>query len=214
MPPVAITPPPPTPAGLGPASFLPVPLPHPSVLSSSSSSCCCCCKVDGKASEGFTNHTPPLCFVACPSLFCCVLCVVVAWWAWLVVVLVATPRLFRCHQCLCFQSFTTHPPRFTTQSQSLSSSCPCAHSFCHSHTHTHSQATPPRHTHTRVVAGALWCLVCVCDSGVDSTSTASEWTKWPHTPQHPRCHHHIHHQQQHQQEEEWCGVGHKEWVDV
>ena len=78
----------------------------------------------------------------------------------MVVVLVATPRLFRCHQCLCFQSFTTHPPRFTTQSQSLSSSCPCAHSFCHSH--THSQATPPRHSHTRVVAGALWCLVCVC----------------------------------------------------
>ena len=74
VPPVAITPPPPTPAGLGPASFLPVPLPHPSVLSSSSSSCCCC-KVDGKASEGFTNHTPPLCFVACPSLFCCVCCV-------------------------------------------------------------------------------------------------------------------------------------------
>ena len=78
----------------------------------------------------------------------------------MVVVLVVTPRLFRCHQCLCFQSFTTHPPRFTTQSQSLSSSCPCAHSFCHSL--THSQATPPRHSHTRVVAGALWCLVCVC----------------------------------------------------
>ena len=75
VPPVAITPPPPTPAGLGPASFLPVPRTHPSVLSSSSSSCCCCCKVDGKASEGFTNHTPPLCFVACPSLFCCVCCV-------------------------------------------------------------------------------------------------------------------------------------------
>ena len=76
VPPVAITPPPPTPAGLGPASFLPVPRTHPSVLSSSSSSSsCCCCKVDGKASEGFTNHTPPLCFVACPSLFCCVCCV-------------------------------------------------------------------------------------------------------------------------------------------
>ena len=164
VPPVAITPPPPTPAGLGPASFLPVPLPHPSVLSSSSSSSCCCCKVDGKASEGFTNHTPPLCFVACPSLFCCVcvVCCVVAWWAWLVVVLVATPRLFRCHQCLCFQSFTTHPPRFTTQSQSLSSSCPCAHSFCHSL--THSQATPPRHTHTHawwLVHFGAWC-VCVC----------------------------------------------------
>ena len=74
----------------------------------------------------------------------------------MVVVLVATPRLFRCHQCLCFQSFTTHPPRFTTQSQSLSSSCPCAHSFCHSLTHT---AKP--HTHTRgdvhVVVAVLWC---------------------------------------------------------
>ena len=80
VPPVAITPPPPTPAGLGPASFLPVPRTHPSVLSSSSSSsCCCCCKVDGKASEGFTNHTPPLCFVACPSLFCCVCCVCRVW---------------------------------------------------------------------------------------------------------------------------------------
>ena len=66
----------------------------------------------------------------------------------------------------------------------------------------HTQPPPPRAHHP----------VCVCESGVDSTSTASEWTKWPHTPQHPRCHHHIHHQQQ--QEEEWCGVGHKEWVDV
>ena len=66
----------------------------------------------------------------------------------------------------------------------------------------HTQPPPPRAHHP---------VVCVCESGVDSTSTASEWTKWPHTPQHPRCHHHIHHQQQ---EEEWCGVGHKEWVDV
>ena len=180
VPPVAITPPPPTPAGLGPASFLPVPRTHPSVLSSSSS--CCCCKVDGKASEGFTNHTPPLCFVACPSLFCCVCCVlcVVAWWAWLVV-LVATPRLFRCHQCLCFQSFTTHPPRFTTQSQSLSSSCPCAHSFCHSL--THSQATPPRHTHTHA-----WWLVhfgawCVCAHGV---GCGRAWLA-THTSTHSLC---------------------------
>ena len=58
--------------------------------------------------------------------------------------------------------------------------------------------------------------VCVSGRGVDSTSTASGWTKWPHTPQHPRCHHHIHHHihhQQQQQEKEWCGVGHKEWVD-
>ena len=69
----------------------------------------------------------------------------------------------------------------------------------------HTQPPPPRAHHP----------VCVCESGVDSTSTASEWTKWPHTPQHPRCHHHIHHHhQQQQQEEEWCGVGHKEWVDV
>ena len=184
VPPVAITPPPPTPAGLGPASFLPVPRTHPSVLSSSSSSSCsCCCKVDGKASEGFTNHTPPLCFVACPSLFCCVcvVCCVVAWWAWLVVVLVATPRLFRCHQCLCFQSFTTHPPRFTTQSQSLSSSCPCAHSFCHSL--THSQATPPRHTHTR----GSWCTlvpgVCVCAHGV---GCGRAWLA-THTSTHSLC---------------------------
>ena len=70
----------------------------------------------------------------------------------------------------------------------------------------HTQPPPPRAHHP--------VCVCVCESGVDSTSTASEWTKWPHTPQHPRCHHHIHHQQQQQQEEEWCGVGHKEWVDV
>ena len=70
----------------------------------------------------------------------------------------------------------------------------------------HTQPPPPRAHHP----------VCVCVSGrgVDSTSTASGWTKWPHTPQHPRCHHHIHHHhQQQQQEEEWCGVGHKEWVD-
>lgn len=78
------------------------------------------------------------------------------------------------------------------------------HSGGGSHT-THTQPPPPRAHHP----------VCVCVSGrgVDSTSTASGWTKWPHTPQHPRCHHHIHHQQQQQQEEEWCGVGHKEWVD-
>ena len=69
----------------------------------------------------------------------------------------------------------------------------------------------PHHTHSHHHHVPI--TPCVCESGVDSTSTASEWTKWPHTPQHPRCHHHIHHQQQ-QQEEEWCGVGHKEWVDV
>ena len=69
-------------------------------------------------------------------------------------------------------------------------------------------------THTATTTTCPSPRVCVCESGVDSTSTASEWTKWPHTPQHPRCHHHIHHHQQQQQEEEWCGVGHKEWVDV
>ena len=69
-------------------------------------------------------------------------------------------------------------------------------------------------THTATTTTCPSPRVCVCESGVDSTSTASEWTKWPHTPQHPRCHHHIHQQQQQQQEEEWCGVGHKEWVDV
>ena len=69
-------------------------------------------------------------------------------------------------------------------------------------------------THTATTTTCPSPRVCVCESGVDSTSTASEWTKWPHTPQHPRCHHHIHHHHQQQQEEEWCGVGHKEWVDV
>lgn len=73
----------------------------------------------------------------------------------------------------------------------------------------------PHHTHSHHHHVPITPCVCVCESGVDSTSTASEWTKWPHTPQHPRCHHHIHHHhQQQQQEEEWCGVGHKEWVDV
>ena len=74
----------------------------------------------------------------------------------------------------------------------------------------------PHHTHSHHHHVPITPCVCVCgcDSGVDSTSTASEWTKWPHTPQHPRCHHHHQHQQQQQQEEEWCGVGHKEWVDV
>ena len=99
------------------------------------------------------------------------------------------------------------------------------------HTHTHTADRAGQRTqwwwlvgkahsgggsHTTHTATTTTCpspRVCVCESGVDSTSTASEWTKWPHTPQHPRCHHHIHHHQQ-QQEEEWCGVGHKEWVDV
>lgn len=73
----------------------------------------------------------------------------------------------------------------------------------------HTQPPPPRAHHP--------VCVCVCvDGGVDSTSTASEWTKWPHTPQHPRCHHHIHHHQHQQQQQEdwWSGVGQKEWVVV
>ena len=104
--------------------------------------------------------------------------------------------------------------------------------WCH-HSHTYSHSGQGGAAHTVVVVGgkgAQWwwqphhthshhyhvpITPCVCESGVDSTSTASEWTKWPHTPQHPRCHHHIHHHHhQQQQEEEWCGVGHKEWVDV
>ena len=100
----------------------------------------------------------------------------------MVVVLVATPRLFRCHQCLCFQSFTTHPPRFTTQSQSLSSSCPCAHSFCHSL--THSQATPPRHSHTHTRGG--WCTlvpgVCVCVPTVLAVAAPGSPLTRPPTP--------------------------------
>ena len=72
-----------------------------------------------------------------------------------------------------------------------------AHSGGGSHTtHSHHHHVP----HTP----------CVCVMGVDSTSTASECTKWSHCPQHPRCHHQ--HQQQQQEEEELVGgVGQKEW---
>ena len=132
-------------------------------------------------------HTPPLCFVACPALFWCqsvsqlVVSVVVCLWPWVVVVLPPTPRLCWCHQCLCFVCFTTHPPRFTTQSQSLWSwSCPCPHSFSHSHTHTgmaHHHAT-----HTRVVAGALWCLVCVCVPTVLAVAAPGSPLTRPPTP--------------------------------
>ena len=96
---------------------------------------------------------------------------------------------------------------------------------------------PPTHTHTADRAGQRtqwWWLVgmahsgggshtthshhhhvphtpCVCVMGVDSTSTASECTKWSHCPQHPRCHH-QHQQQQEEEEEELVGgVGQKEW---
>lgn len=106
----------------------------------------------------------------------------------------------------------------------------------HSHTRTHSGQGgaadtvvvvggngaqwwwQPHHTHSHHHHVPTTPCVCVCvcvDGGVDSTSTASEWTKWPHTPQHPRCHHHIHHHQQQQQQEDWwSGVGQKEWVVV
>ena len=179
---MAITPPP-TPAGLGPASFLPVPRTHPSVLSSSSSSSCSCCKVDGKASEGFTNHTPPLCFVACPSLFCCVCCVVWWlgghgwWWCWL-------PR----HACLGATSACAFSPSPPTHHASPPSPSPClllvhvpTPFATHSHTaKPHHHAT---HTHTRVVAGALWCLVCVCAHGV---GCGRAWLA-THTSTHSLC---------------------------
>ena len=71
-----------------------------------------------------------------------------------------------------------------------------AHSGGGSHTtHSHHHHVP----HTP----------CVCVMGVDSTSTASECTKWSHCPQHPRCHHQ--HQQQEEEEELVGGVGQKEW---
>ena len=96
--------------------------------------------------------------------------------------LVATPRLFRCHQCLCFQSFTTHPPRFTTQSQSLSSSCPCAHSFCHSHSHTAKPHHHATHSHTR----GGWCTlvpgVCVCVPTVLAVAAPGSPLTRPPTP--------------------------------
>ena len=180
VPPVAITPPPPTPAGLGPASFLPVPRTHPSVLSSSSSSSsCCCCKVDGKASEGFTNHTPPLCFVACPSLFCCV-CVVWWlgghgwWWCWL-------PR----HACLGATSACAFSPSPPTHHASPPSPSPCL-LLVHVPTPfaTHSHTAKPHHhaTHTRVVAGALWCLVCVCVPTVLAVAAPGSPLTRPPTP--------------------------------
>ena len=49
-------------------------------------------------------------------------------------------------------------------------------------THTHSQATPPRHTHTRVVAGALWCLVCVCVPTVLAVAAPGSPLTRPPTP--------------------------------
>lgn len=74
-----------------------------------------------------------------------------------------------------------------------------AHSGGGSHTtHSHHHHVP----HTP----------CVCVMGVDSTSTASECTKWSHCPQHPRCHHQHQQQQQQEEEEELVGgVGQKEW---
>lgn len=73
-----------------------------------------------------------------------------------------------------------------------------AHSGGGSHTtHSHHHHVP----HTP----------CVCVMGVDSTSTASECTKWSHCPQHPRCHHQHQQQQQEEEEELVGGVGQKEW---
>ena len=183
VPPVAITPPPPTPAGLGPASFLPVPRTHPSVLSSSSSSsCCCCCKVDGKASEGFTNHTPPLCFVACPSLFCCVVCVVWWlgghgwWWCWL-------PR----HACLGATSACAFSPSPPTHHASPPSPSPCL-LLVHVPTPfaTHSHTAKPHHhaTHTHTRGG--WCTlvpgVCVCVPTVLAVAAPGSPLTRPPTP--------------------------------
>ena len=78
----------------------------------------------------------------------------------------------------------------------------CAQSH---HQHTHTQRTGRGSAHsgggwwewrTVVVAATphtattTTCLTRpVCVMGVDSTSTASECTKWSHCPQHPRCHH-------------------------
>lgn len=54
-----------------------------------------------------------------------------------------------------------HPPRLWCQwCQSLWCWCPCPHPFSHSHTQAWHTTTP--HTHTRLVAGPLWSLVCVC----------------------------------------------------
>ena len=56
-----------------------------------------------------------------------------------------------------------HPPRLWCQwCQSLWCWCPCPHPFSHSHTHTQAWHTTTPHTHTRLVAGPLWSLVCVC----------------------------------------------------
>ena len=57
-----------------------------------------------------------------------------------------------------------HPPRLWCQwCQSLWCWCPCPHPFSHSHTQAWHTTTP--HTHTRLVAGPLWSLVCVCVCG-------------------------------------------------
>ena len=66
-------------------------------------------------------------------------------------------------------------------------------------------ATP----HTATTTTCLTRPVCVM--GVDSTSTASECTKWSHCPQHPRCQHHQQQEQEEEEEELVGGVGQKEW---
>ena len=73
-----------------------------------------------------------------------------------------------------------------------------AHSGGGSHTtHSHHHHVP----HTP----------CVCVMGVDSTSTASECTKWSHCLQHPRCQQHQQQEEEEEEEELVGGVGQKEW---
>ena len=115
--------------------------------------------VDEKRQVGrHAIHTPPspLCLVPCVcGGFVGVVCGGVGWHATLVwVAPVVVVGVFG-HWC--------HPPRLWCQwCQSLWCWCPCPHPFSHSHSLTHRHGTPPRHTHTRLVAGPLWSLVCVC----------------------------------------------------
>ena len=93
-----------------------------------------------------------LCLV-CGGGFVGVVCGGVGWHATLVwVAPVVVVGVFG-HWC--------HPPRLWCQwCQSLWCWCPCPHPFSHSLTQAWHTTTP--HTHTRLVAGPLWSLVCVC----------------------------------------------------
>lgn len=95
-----------------------------------------------------------LCLV-CGGGFVCVVCGGVGWHATLVwVAPVVVVGVFG-HWC--------HPPRLWCQwCQSLWCWCPCPHPFSHSHSLTQAWHTTTPHTHTRLVAGPLWSLVCVC----------------------------------------------------